>query len=509
MKVDKAVCTDTMTDAENAISYENLLSTLLQRKILAIKRDCEAKKVEKQRRKQQTCLGSLIFGKHHERSDGDGKVVTTKEEDEDGKDGSGGDGGGGGGCVAVAVSKDSGTGDVTVNVEDDDDDDVCVGGGSSSSIMSGGHSGKSMVADTEQLYSSNPSISQQATATDANNSHLKDDDDDDEDKQASVSSSVYGEQIPADAVTINFSHLNEMDAEWIDGTVTKAEHEIEIETENKSGDNNTTTMTATIQTIDTATDFNTQRVPITSSSSTSEPHEMRINLIETVPLPTPTQCDSGSGGSSSTGRIERDIESLSPSATVKSSPTTPPTITTAIAMGTGTSSKSSSIISQIEVSDECNPKHSMRTSRKSSGSDTISLATGIIKRTTSSAQSSMATTDDASPLPLHDHEPHQQQQQHHRQQISHLLEAKSISAQCSPIFAKRMPSFAGKFIFCVWVHATCPLSLSFSMQFVVASGVHILKVTQRGSKYFVSSMLVHTFECFGARIFDFQQKLKS
>lgn len=507
MKVDKAVCTDTMTDAENAISYENLLSTLLQRKILAIKRDCEAKKVEKQRRKQQTCLGSLIFGKHHERSDGDGKVVTTKEEYEDGKDGSGDGGGGGGGCVAVAVSKDSGTGDVTVNVEDDDD--VCVGGGSSSSIMSGGHSGKSMVADTEQLYSSNPSISQQATATDANNSHLKDDDDDDEDKQASVSSSVYGEQIPADAVTINFSHLNEMDAEWIDGTVTKAEHEIEIETENKSGDNNTTTMTATIQTIDTATDFNTQRVPITSSSSTSEPHEMRINLIETVPLPTPTQCDSGSGGSSSTGRIERDIESLSPSATVKSSPTTPPTITTAIAMGTGTSSKSSSIISQIEVSDECNPKHSMRTSRKSSGSDTISLATGIIKRTTSSAQSSMATTDDASPLPLHDHEPHQQQQQHHRQQISHLLEAKSISAQCSPIFAKRMPSFAGKFIFCMWVHATCPLSLSFSMQFVVASGVHILKVTQRGSKYFVSSMLVHTFECFGARIFDFQQKLKS
>lgn len=449
MKVDKAVCTDTMADAGNAISYENLLSTLLQRKILAIKRDCEAKKVEKQRRKQQTCLGSLIFGKHNERSDCVGKVVTATEVDKDG--------------VAVAVSKDIGTGDVTVNVEDDVDDvDVCVGA-SSSSIMSGGHSGKSMVADTEQLYSSNPSISQQATVTDANNSHLKeDDDDDDADKQASISSSVYSEQIPADAVTINFSHINEMDAEWMDGT--------ENEIENKHGDNNTTP-TTTIETIDTAThtDFDTHSVPIASSSSSTQmveqPHEMRINVIETVPLPTSTKCDC-SDGSSATGRTERDIESLSPSATVKSSPTTPPTITTA----TGPSSRSSSIISQIEVSDECNSKHSMRTSKKSSGSDTISLATGIIKRTTSSAQSSMATTADASPLSSHDHEPQQlrQQQQQHRQQITHLLEAKSISAQCSPIFAQRMPSFTGKFIFCVcWCGCGCTLHAKFGVRGVI------------------------------------------
>lgn len=69
MKVDKAVCTtDTMTDIESAISYENLLSTLVQKKILAIKRECEAKKVAKQRRKQQNCLGSLIFGSRHDRS---------------------------------------------------------------------------------------------------------------------------------------------------------------------------------------------------------------------------------------------------------------------------------------------------------------------------------------------------------------------------------------------------------------------------------------------------------
>ncbi|XP_031619449.1 uncharacterized protein LOC116338380 [Contarinia nasturtii] len=69
MKVDKAVCTtDTMTDVEKAISYENLLSSLVQKKILAIKRECEAKKVAKRRRKQQNCLGSLIFGSRHNRS---------------------------------------------------------------------------------------------------------------------------------------------------------------------------------------------------------------------------------------------------------------------------------------------------------------------------------------------------------------------------------------------------------------------------------------------------------
>lgn len=57
-----------MGDGANAISYENLLSTLYQKKMLAIKRECEAKKVEKQRRQQQNCLGSLIFGNRPDQS---------------------------------------------------------------------------------------------------------------------------------------------------------------------------------------------------------------------------------------------------------------------------------------------------------------------------------------------------------------------------------------------------------------------------------------------------------
>lgn len=444
MKVDKAVCTDTMTDAENAISYENLLSTLLQRKILAIKRDCEAKKVEKQRRKQQTCLGSLIFGKHHERSDGVGNVLTTITTNEfeaaataAAQDGCG-DGNSGGGVV---VCKESSTTDVTVNVEiDDDNDDVCAGVGV-------GYSGKSIAADTDALCSSNTSISQQATVTDANISNLKEDEDDDEDKQASLSSSVYGDQIPVDAISMNFSHLNEIDAGWMDGMAPKTANEME------NGDNKTMT---TIQTVDTAThtDFNTEIVSIASSSCSSssstqmvESHELRKNPMESMPLPTSMKCDSDGGGTTAT--IKRDIESLSPTnAIIKSSPKT--TTMTTHTMATGTSSKSSNIIRQIEVSDECNPKHSMRTSKNTSGSDTFGLATGIIKQTTSSAQSSIATAADASPLSLHDHE---QQQRQHRQQISHLLEAKSISAQCSPIFTQRMPTITGEFIMFRFVQA--------------------------------------------------------
>lgn len=480
MKVDKAVCTDTMTDAQNAISYENLLSTLLQRKILAIKRDCEAKKEEKQRRKQQTCLGSLIFGKHHEQSDADGRALTATEDKKD-------DDGGGGG-VSVAKERCS-PGDVTVNVEDDDDDDEGGDVGAGSSSISGGHSDKAMVADTDQMYSSNPSISQQATATDANNSHLKDDD-----KQASVSSSVYSESIPADAVAINLSHINETDSDWM----RRAEDENRDRHSvgrNECDDNNTM-----LQTIGTAThtDSTDESVHIASScsskqlaESTSDSHEMRTNSIENVPVHTSTKCDTnGSGGGGSTAQIERDIESLSPPATIKSSPATPttPTTPTTPATVTGTSSKSSSIISQIEVSDECNPKQMHRASQKSSGSDTISLATGLNnKRTTSSALSSLATTADIPPLPLHDHE--QQQRQQQRQQISHLLEAKSISAQCSPIFAQRMPTFTGKLICCMGVGVgsmyklslSLSLPLSISLQFVVASGA-LLKDT-KGKKY--------------------------
>lgn len=69
MKVDKAVCTtDTMADVESTLRYETLLSTLVQKKISAIKRDCETKQLEKQKRKQQNCLGALRFRNRTNRS---------------------------------------------------------------------------------------------------------------------------------------------------------------------------------------------------------------------------------------------------------------------------------------------------------------------------------------------------------------------------------------------------------------------------------------------------------
>lgn len=440
MKVDKAVCTDTMTDTENVISYENLLSTLVQRKILAIKRDCEAKKVEKQRRKQQTCLGSLIFGKHQERCNA--KIMTATDDGAD---------------IIDAVRKYGNAGDVTVYVEDDDDD----GDNSNSNSGSGGHPGTAVAANAEQLYTSNPSISQEATVTDANNSHLKDDVEADADEggdgdgdgggsddannlvdNPEASSSVYSEKIAADTVAINFIHVYEMNSKWMEAENQNNDRDGDSDGRNES-DNNT------IQTIDTThTDSNEQSVHIASSGSSaqlsiensSDSHGMRINLSENVPLHTSATCDTGGG---SAIEIERDIESFSPPAARTST-------------ATGTNSKSSSIISQIEVSDECNPKQMIRTSHKNSGcSDTISMATDFIKRTTSSALSSSTTTADVSPLPPHDqeHQHHhkQEQQQQQRQQISHSLEAKSISAQCSPIFAQRMPTFTGKFSFCMWV----------------------------------------------------------
>lgn len=70
MKVDKAVCTtDTMTDVQSTVRYETLLSTLFQNKVLAIKRDCEAKQQAKERRKQKNFLGAIIFGNRRHQCD--------------------------------------------------------------------------------------------------------------------------------------------------------------------------------------------------------------------------------------------------------------------------------------------------------------------------------------------------------------------------------------------------------------------------------------------------------
>lgn len=65
MKADKG--TDMIAEAENPIRYETLLSALVQKKISAIKRDCETKRLKKQKRREKNCLSSLIFGK---RADG-------------------------------------------------------------------------------------------------------------------------------------------------------------------------------------------------------------------------------------------------------------------------------------------------------------------------------------------------------------------------------------------------------------------------------------------------------
>lgn len=68
MKADKE--TDTVVGdgiAHGHIQYETILSTLVQNKISAIKRDCETKRLKKQKRRDINCLSSLIFGK---RTDG-------------------------------------------------------------------------------------------------------------------------------------------------------------------------------------------------------------------------------------------------------------------------------------------------------------------------------------------------------------------------------------------------------------------------------------------------------
>lgn len=436
MKVDKAVCTEAMTDAESAISYENLLSTLVQKKILAIKRECEAKKVEKQRRKQQTCLASLLFRKHHEHeTKTDEKMMSTAVNTIDGNEGTSC-----GGCGSGA-----GRGDVTVTVEDDDYD---------------GDEPSKVSVDTEyhQPYSSNSSISQQATMTDANPDDEEDDDDNGSspnnlaDNQAtSLSLSVCSAD--AAAIAINLSEINEiLDSESsairTDDTKSPGEH--------KGNDNNTTIVATTttaaaavaIQTIDT-----TQSVQKSSDS-----YEMRKNSIEiALPSSTSTKYDDN--------MTTVNIESSGSQPVAPERTTTAATMTT-VAPGASpeavTNSKSSSIISQIEidVNDECNAKQKISTSHsKISGSDAITVSSDFIKRATASSAppstSSTITTVDvvasAPPPPQSDHEKRQLQ----RRQITHVFEAKSISAQCSPIFAQRMPTFTGKFIFCLYGLCAC------------------------------------------------------
>lgn len=64
MKVDKAVCTnDTINDLHDRNRYEVILSTLVENKILAIKRDCERNEKKLKEQRKQNCLAGFTFGK--------------------------------------------------------------------------------------------------------------------------------------------------------------------------------------------------------------------------------------------------------------------------------------------------------------------------------------------------------------------------------------------------------------------------------------------------------------
>lgn len=65
MKVDKAVCTsnDTLDDLQRAIRYETVFSTLVEKKILAIKRECEAQDEKKRAQREQACFAGRFFRK--------------------------------------------------------------------------------------------------------------------------------------------------------------------------------------------------------------------------------------------------------------------------------------------------------------------------------------------------------------------------------------------------------------------------------------------------------------
>uniref|UniRef100_A0A182QXS1 Uncharacterized protein n=1 Tax=Anopheles farauti TaxID=69004 RepID=A0A182QXS1_9DIPT len=69
MKVDKGVCTNgTLEDLNRAIQFEAVFSTLVENKILAIKRECELKK----RHKKSRLLRRILFGRKVSSSGGGG-----------------------------------------------------------------------------------------------------------------------------------------------------------------------------------------------------------------------------------------------------------------------------------------------------------------------------------------------------------------------------------------------------------------------------------------------------
>ncbi|XP_053688592.1 uncharacterized protein LOC128737874 isoform X2 [Sabethes cyaneus] len=75
MKVDKAVCTETYEDLSRAIRFEAVFSTLVENKILAIKRECEQKK----RNKKSKVIRRILFGRKSCRKSGkNGSIESSK-----------------------------------------------------------------------------------------------------------------------------------------------------------------------------------------------------------------------------------------------------------------------------------------------------------------------------------------------------------------------------------------------------------------------------------------------
>lgn len=368
MKVDKAVCTtDTMTDAESAISYENLLSTLVQNKILAIKRECEAKKVAKQRRKQQNCLGSLIFGnRHHDR-------MNKCDGDHDGVDVDGD----GDGCVnETTTTKTAAGATATVTTATDDAD---------------------------------PSISLQVTKTDSKEKMRKSDEDN-RSNQIAPSDLLDNQERGESSLVINCGKGTMKDK----GTLAEIEStkcHIDMLNERCTGGGNGGGNNDNNITHD-HSEFQTKNVNVTNRSRYK--NENSQNVTGTSIMDT-----NDAHSKSDNSIIELDVQSTN----------------------TTTNSKSPSIVSQIEVSDEINPKqqkqqqqqkHLQKMRARKNSTDTISVPSSM-KHTTLSAAAVDA-------IALHD-----QEQRHQKR----LLEAKSISAQCSPILTQRQTFNGTSFFECV------------------------------------------------------------
>lgn len=82
MKVDKAVSTanDIVgNDSHSGMRYETILNTLVEQKVLAIKRDCEQTEQKLKQQRKHNCLGGLSFGKRRRKHEQQQQRETTTD----------------------------------------------------------------------------------------------------------------------------------------------------------------------------------------------------------------------------------------------------------------------------------------------------------------------------------------------------------------------------------------------------------------------------------------------